>query len=139
MRYKPTQLLALLALTAGAGAFLARSAAPANPQGFLKAKEFLNLGGTSVADLTGSAKFPNQPDVVAYPTYFEWPQADPPDINVPPPGDVKSNYGVQLVGYFYPPTTGEYVFYISADDNAQLWLSTDDSPANKKLIAIEPE
>ncbi len=137
MSTKLTQrLLLITCLTAGSG-WLAAQAQPA--QGFLKAKEFLNIGGTAVADLTGSPKFPNNPDVVAYPTYFEWPQASPPDINTPPPGDVKDNYGVQLVGYFHPPTNGDYTFYICADDNAQLWLSTDDSPANKKLIAIEPQ
>ena len=33
---------------------------------------------------------------------------------------------------------GNYVFYISADDDADLFLSTDDTVANKKLIASEP-
>jgi len=42
-----------------------------------------------------------------------------------------------MVGYFYPPTTGNYTFYICSDDNSALYLSTDDNPANKKLIAQE--
>jgi ELWxxDGT repeat protein len=45
------------------------------------------------------------------------------------------NYGSRVRGYICPPETGNYVFYISSDDNSELWLSTDDDPANKKLIA----
>ncbi len=97
----------------------------------------MGIGGTAVPDLTGNAKFPDRPDMVSYPSYFELNATG--DINSPAPGDVYDNYGAQMAGYFYPPTTGEYVFYISADDNARLYLSTDADPANKKLIAIEPE
>lgn len=133
------KLLILTCLMAVTGWVAAQAAAPATPQGYAKAKEFLNIGGTAIGDLTGNAKFPAKPDVVAYPTYFEWPQANPPDINTAPPGDVKNNYGVQISGYFYPDATQAYTFYISADDNAELWLSTDDNPANKVKIAIEPQ
>lgn len=136
-----TRKLWLTAFTvAVAGAFAAQAAAPTTPAGFAKVKEFLNIGGgVAITDLTGNAKFPDSPDVVAYPTYFEWPQANPPDINTAPPGDVKNNYGVQIAGYFYPTETRAYTFYLSADDNAQLWLSTDDDPAKKVQIAREPE
>ena len=52
--------------------------------------------------------------------------------------DRAENFGTILSGWIKPPTTGDYTFYISADDNAQLWLSTDENPANAKRIAIEP-
>lgn len=140
MSYTVTKKLLLLAgLTAVTSWMAAQAAAPAAPQGYAKAKEFLNIGGTAIGDLTGNAKFPGRPDVVAYPTYFEWPQANPPDINTAPPGDVKNNYGVQITGYFYPTETKAYTFYLSADDNAELWLSTDENPANKVRIATEPQ
>jgi hypothetical protein len=42
-----------------------------------------------------------------------------------------------MLGYFYPPKTGNYTFYICSDDNSELFLSTDDNPANKLLIAAE--
>jgi hypothetical protein len=42
-----------------------------------------------------------------------------------------------MMGYFYPPTDGDYVFYLCSDDNSQLFLSTDDNPNNKLLIAAE--
>jgi hypothetical protein len=112
----------------------AQAAAPATAQGTIRAKIFNNVSGTSVASLTASDKFPNSPDLVRYEPYFElWAGGD---INTAAPSTA-DNYGDQIVGYFYPPTTGNYTFYLSADDNAALYLSTDDNPANKKLIAQE--
>ena len=48
------------------------------------------------------------------------------------------NYGARLSGWLIPPTTGSYRFYIAADDQSALFLSTDTSPAHKVLIAFEP-
>ena len=112
---------------------------PTAPDNRVTVKEFLDIPGTAVGDLTGNVKFPNSPDLSFFPGYFEWPQSSPPDINVPPPADYKNNYGTQIQGYFFPPTTGAYIFRLCADDNAQLWLSTDSNPANKVLIATEPQ
>ena len=42
-------------------------------------------------------------------------------------------------GYITAPETGTYVFWISSDDNGELWLSTNDNPANKSLIASVPD
>jgi hypothetical protein len=115
--------------------FRTQAAAPPTPQGFITAREYLNLTGTTLGDLTNAAKFPNSPDVVDYPARLEWPTG--PDDSTPPPGDVKNNYGIQVIGYFYPPTTGLYRFAISADDNAALYLSTNSDPANKQRLCIE--
>lgn len=49
--------------------------------------------------------------------------------------DWSDTYLSRLEGYLYPPVTGEYTFWITADDMGWLLLSVDDSPANKKLIA----
>src|SRR5687768_14001875 len=124
------------------GCFLAAAvhlpaAAPTAPQGVITVREYLNIGGgVTMPDLTNNAKFPNSPDIVTYSTLFEWPaNAD----GSQPSADVKNNYGVQLIGYLYPPTTGDYVFAIAADDNARLYLSTDESPNNKVQIASEPQ
>ena len=114
----------------------ALAAAPPAPQGVITARAFTGIGGTSVADLTNSTKFiNNQPDVVTYLPYFEWNATG--DIYTPP-GDWGDNYGVQIVGYFYPPSDGEYWFYICSDDQSVLYLSTDEDPENKKLIAMNP-
>jgi hypothetical protein len=33
---------------------------------------------------------------------------------------------------------GDYTFYTAADDPDEVWLSTDESPANRRLICLEP-
>jgi hypothetical protein len=43
----------------------------------------------------------------------------------------------RLSGYFIPPTTDDYVFFVNADDDSDLFLSTDNTAANKRLIAQE--
>jgi len=45
------------------------------------------------------------------------------------------NYAERLSCLFVPPSTGDYAFTIYADDDADLFISTDASPANKYLIA----
>lgn len=52
-------------------------------------------------------------------------------------GDPPSGYVDRLSGFFVPATDGNYVFFLGSDDDSDLFLSTDDSPANKKLIAQE--
>ncbi|MEM9933578.1 MAG: PA14 domain-containing protein [Bacteroidota bacterium] len=47
-------------------------------------------------------------------------------------------YGTRVSGFICPPESGKYTFYIASDDNGELWLSTDDTPANKRKIASVP-
>jgi uncharacterized repeat protein (TIGR03806 family) len=53
-----------------------------------------------------------------------------------PAGDV-SDYTETLVGWFIPPLTGNYVFFVAASDDADLFLSTDGMATNEHLIAQE--
>ncbi|MEI6808910.1 MAG: PA14 domain-containing protein [bacterium] len=39
-------------------------------------------------------------------------------------------------GFVYPPASGSYVFSIAGDDDSDLFLSSDATPANKKRIAF---
>ncbi|MEP6955248.1 MAG: DUF1800 family protein [Chthoniobacterales bacterium] len=39
-------------------------------------------------------------------------------------------YGTRVRGYIVPPTTGNYTFWIASDDGSELWISSDDQPAN---------
>jgi hypothetical protein len=48
-----------------------------------------------------------------------------------------NNYTRRVSGYFIPPASGAYVFFLSADDDADLYLSTDADPVHKRLIAQE--
>jgi hypothetical protein len=94
--------------------------------GSIRRHQFNGFGGVLVSDLTNNAKFPNSPDVIDFPTLFET------AVNA------ADNYGVQFLGYVAAPVSGNYHFYMSSDDGGALYLSTDESPANKRLIAFEP-
>jgi CubicO group peptidase (beta-lactamase class C family) len=87
-------------------------------------REFWNRRPTNTLDmLTNYVHFPSRPTGFDYLDLFE--------IS-PNRGDY---YGTKLSAFVHPPETGRYVFWIAADDVAQLWLSTDDNPGNKRLIA----
>lgn len=51
------------------------------------------------------------------------------------PVNAGSNYAARISGYVCPPATGNYFFWIASNDHSELWLSTDDDPARKALIA----
>src|ERR1019366_6227091 len=43
----------------------------------------------------------------------------------------------RIDGYFVPPTTDLYTFFTDSDDDSDFFISTDASPANKRLVAQE--
>lgn len=45
------------------------------------------------------------------------------------------NYASRVRGYVQAPVSGYYTFYISSDEQSELWLSADEDEANKKKIA----
>ena len=102
----------------------------------LRLRQYNDISGVKVSDLTDNSKYPAGFDNQAVADFFEWPQAD--DINTKP-SNIGDNYGIELAGYITPTETAEYQFWISADDGAALWLSTDDDPANLVKIATESE
>ncbi|MFM7101328.1 MAG: PA14 domain-containing protein, partial [Verrucomicrobiota bacterium] len=93
------------------------------PASGLLREVYLNLPGGAVSDLTSAATYPNSPSTTNYVTLFE------------SPTDVLDNYGQRLRGFVVPPVSGNYTFWIASDDGGQLWLSTDDTPANRRQIA----
>ncbi len=97
--------------------------AAAQPTGEILFEYWFGIGGTSVSNLTDNPRFPDNPDDSERRTSFE--------------GEVNwnDNYGTRVRGYVYPPETGAYNFWISGDDECQLFLSTDDDPANASMIA----
>ena len=82
-----------------------------------------NISGTAVSDLTSNSSYPNYPASSSILTSMEAP-LDPADT-----------FGARIVGYICAPSTGNYTFWIAADDNCELWLSTNNQPANKQKIA----
>lgn len=54
-----------------------------------------------------------------------------------PVNDGRANYARRVSGYFIPPASGDYVFFISSDDDADLFLSEDSASGHKRLIAQE--
>jgi hypothetical protein len=87
------------------------------------------LNTTTIAALTSDSRYPNQPTTVTFEPLFEY----------PPSGATSyaDYYGNQLVAWFVPPETGDYVFYLSSDDYSTLYLSPDASPDNAVAIATE--
>ena len=50
-----------------------------------------------------------------------------------------TNFSARVRGEIIPPQTGNYTFWVAAGGAAELWLSTDASPANKvQITAVTP-
>ena len=60
-------------------------------------------------------------------------------LEVPQSDPDAASYGQWVRGWIIPPETGNYQFYISSDDQSELWLSTSKSKANKTKIASVAE
>jgi FlaG/FlaF family flagellin (archaellin) len=86
---------------------------------------WLNIGsGTSVdSNLRTNANFPNNP------TQSEWRDSFKSKV------DWADNMGTRARAFLTAPADGNYTFWVAGDDNCQLWLSTDDTAANAKMIA----
>ena len=50
------------------------------------------------------------------------------------PTNTADYYASRIKGWLVPPVTGDYVFWIAADETAELWLSTNDQPENGILV-----
>lgn len=111
--------------------------------GWIKRYVYSDITGTAVTNLFGT----NTSGVIVFPD-------SPTEIQLIPPGpwdinleavsgiDVSDNYGSWTPGYIEPPETGNYRFWVSGDDEVQLWLTSDaaDSlnPAKSQMIARVP-
>ncbi len=130
MSKKLAYLVVILALVGSVTPAFGQAPASAPGKGKVLFEYFYNIGaGTTVPDLTSNAKYPNSPDEAVWLDNFLHPAGATGGINW------KENYGARGRAYVYPPQTGDYTFWVAGDDGCQLWLSTDDNPANAKLIA----
>jgi hypothetical protein len=88
---------------------------------------WLNVTGNAVTSLTSNANYPNSPTGSEQLTSLEGAT------------NVADNYGARIRGYIHPLITGAYTFWLASDDGGELWLSTNDSPANAARIAFVTE
>ncbi len=92
--------------------------------GFIAYQRWNNIGSSSaVIALTSNVNYPNNPSSTSLITSME------------APTNVANRFGTRIAGYICAPATGNYRFWISSDDNGELWLSTNDQPTNKQKIA----
>ena len=92
--------------------------------GALIKEHWAGIAGTAISSLTANANYPDKPSGRELITSFEclaqtW----------------SESYGTRVTGYIVPPVSGDYLFAASGDDPVELHLSTDESAANRNLIA----
>ncbi len=92
------------------------------------------IGGTALAALTTNANFPNNPngrDLLPSLQGANW-------NNPVQTTNWANSYGQRLYGYLIPESSGQFKFWISGDDNCELWLGTGASYTSRRRIANVP-
>ncbi len=107
--------------------------APLETSGLLR-EYWTGISGTAVSSLTGNSNYPDSPTGSDVLTEFQAVDWNNPQVT----RNWADNYGQRVRGYIQAPVTGEYVFFISGDDENQLWLSPDTDPANAVMVAHVP-
>ncbi|MBW7990685.1 MAG: hypothetical protein FVQ84_11810 [Planctomycetes bacterium] len=102
------------------------SNASGQPTGEILWEFWYNINGTSLNSLRTAPGYPDNPDVSELRVSFDS-ELDPDD-----------NYGCRVRGYLYPPADGDYEFWVSGDDNCELWLSINADPSSASKICEVP-
>lgn len=87
---------------------------------------WLGVTGALIGDLIKYKLYPDTPDLVQIVNRLEM----PPNLD--------DNYGELIQGYLCPPQSGQYTIWIAGDDQNEIWLSSDNSPKNKRMVASVP-
>lgn len=95
--------------------------------GAVTAERWTEISGPTVEELTKSSQYKNDAPATETLASLELPR------------NKGNDYGVRVRGYLVPPTDGDYRFWIAADDRGVLFLSTDDTPDNKVVVAYTPD
>jgi hypothetical protein len=87
--------------------------------GWITRELYYAVTGATVADLQASPNFPDNPSALD----FVRSVSIGTDLQL-------ANFGARFRGYFVPPQPGAYEFYLYADDDAVLSISSDETAAN---------
>ena len=85
----------------------------------------VKLATKSIADILNDTRFPNNPSVSGFLDNFDSPYS------------MGSRFGLQMWSYFVAPESGLYTFYSACDDVCQVFLSSTDREADKKMIIFQ--
>lgn len=108
-------------------AYLEHPFAPAE-RSLLARDVWTGVTGNDVGNLTGLPSYPGSPNTRT--TLAA-------DAGFMVGTNVAENIGQRVSGYLWAPDTGRYTFWIASDDSSELWLSTDENPANRiKLSSV---
>ncbi|MBB5350302.1 hypothetical protein HNR46_000526 [Haloferula luteola] len=94
----------------------------------LRREVWTDLPGATVSDLTNSNAFATaQPQSRGVLTSFESPQG------------FHDEFGERISAHLIAPESGNFQFWIAADDGSELWLSPDDDRNHRILLASTPD
>jgi uncharacterized protein YjdB len=97
---------------------------PCTASGNIAYQIWNNIGsGVTVSSLTSNINYPDNPTSTTLISSMEG------------TSNLADSFGARIAGYICAPSTGSYTFWISGDDNCELWLSTNNLEANKQKIA----
>lgn len=92
---------------------------------FITFETYTTAGGNNVTDLTGHPNYPNNPRETFYLTAF--------DSRRVYPDDSHEQYGGRFTGVFIPPTSGNWILYLSSDDSSELYFNPNGRDAAGKV------
>jgi len=87
---------------------------------------WMDIGNVTIDQLRALPNYPDNPTTSTVISSFDIPQ------------NIGSTYGARVEALLEAPTTGDYTFYFASDDYGELWMSTDETEANKSMIAEVP-
>lgn len=82
-------------------------------------EKFSNVTGTWITNLTQAPNYPNNPDAAYALTEFNPTNA----FTMIPDDAFRNYYGGRVRGWFIPPFSAQWRFFISADDGGELWFN----------------
>ena len=99
------------------------SALTSGPYPGVKREVWRGIKGSAIRDMAVSKYYPHHPSQVSTIPNFVSPEYESDDA------------GSRISGYFVAPYTGEYTFTLSADNEAELFLSENSQEKNKDIVA----